>query len=221
MPRSLLILAALTILIGTGIVHGLQSNRWAKPPDFRAEVARLDRLAATIGDWEGQNVQIDPRELTGAHAEGYLSRRYTNRRDGTMISVLLLCGSPGPISVHTPDICYPGAGFEQVDQNVPCSFPLGPTTHPAEFWVSNFRKQGPALSQQLRIFWSWSGTGSWKASSAPRLEFSALPILYKLYVIREEPRLDAPVHDDPSIRFLQRFLPQLNATLFPKSEVRP
>ena len=46
-----------------------------------------------------------------AGAVGQISRVYTNPTKGLTVSVLLLCGLPGNISTHTPDVCYPGAGY--------------------------------------------------------------------------------------------------------------
>ena len=27
-------------------------------------------------------------------------------------TALILCGRPGPVSIHTPDVCYRGLGYE-------------------------------------------------------------------------------------------------------------
>ena len=47
-----------------------------------------------------------------AGAVGYISRLYKNPGKGLEISVLLLSGLPGDITTHTPDACYPGAGYD-------------------------------------------------------------------------------------------------------------
>jgi hypothetical protein len=217
--RSLSIASAILIVIGTGIIHGLQIDRWSRPSDLSAEAARLDRVALKIGDWEGRKSPIDAREFAGASVDGFLVRNYKNRRHGAGVSVVLVCGRPGPIAVHTPDICYPAAGFEQIGATVPFSVEPEHGARAAELWVANFRKQGPVLSQQLRIYWSWSATGSWKAATSPRLQFGSVSALYKLYVIREVPGPDEPLRDDPCAEFLGKLLPELSKTLFPDRAV--
>ena len=47
-------------------------------------------------------------EAAAAELEGWLARRYLHRRTGVVVHVLLLCGRPGPLSVHTPEVCYYG-----------------------------------------------------------------------------------------------------------------
>ena len=221
MLRYLPVLSAIPIVIFSGIVHGLQTNRWSKPPDIRAAVARLDRVAKTIGDWEGQPQPLDPRDLDKAGIEGALSRRYRNRKNGSTVSVLLVCGRPGPIAVHTPEVCYSGAGFEQLAASVKHSVPRDDTSRPSRFWVANFQRRGPAFSDYLRIFWSWSGSGSWNASESPRRDYASLPLLYKLYLVREVSAPAEPLADDPGNAFCQQLLPEIDRVLFADHRVGP
>ena len=53
------------------------------------------------------------------------------------VGVLLLCGRPGPVSVHTPDLCFPGAGFQEAGEPTRCPIPGSPGDR---FWVRHFRK---------------------------------------------------------------------------------
>ena len=72
-----------------------------------------------------------------------------------------------------------------------------------------------ASPSQLRIFWTWYADGHWRAANYPRWEFARLPYLYKLYVIRETNNHPEPLDDDPAVKFLQVFLPQLGRALDP------
>src|SRR3954451_18636542 len=112
MPRTLPIATALALVIAAGIVHGRWTLRWSKSHAVEAAVARLEGVPTAVGDWNGQELALDPRQLTMAEIAGHVTRRYVNRRSGAAVTVLLVCGRPGPISVHTPDICYAGAGYE-------------------------------------------------------------------------------------------------------------
>ena len=46
-------------------------------------------------------------------------------------------------------------------------------------------------------------------------EFARSPALYKLYVIREMPRENEPLEEDPSVEFLRALTPALQKSLFP------
>src|ERR1700722_7933279 len=108
-------LLAFAMLVGSGLVYGQLTDRWGTSSALAQAVARLDRVPRSIGDWKGQDAkrdQINLKQFDRAQIRGYLVRNYRNERDGREIMVMLVCGRPGPIAVHTPDVCYAGAGYE-------------------------------------------------------------------------------------------------------------
>src|SRR5947209_18409507 len=104
MARICPFLTAVAALVACGVVHGLWTDRWARAPEPAAAAARLDALPLTLGDWDGEALPVEPGSL-GA-VSGYLYRQYVNRRNGDEVSVFLVCGRPGPVAIHTPDVCY-------------------------------------------------------------------------------------------------------------------
>ena len=110
MTRTLLAALALLVLLVSGVVHGLWTDRWVPKPDPAAAAARFDRLPLAIGDWEGEALEVSPRELQGL--SGYLARRYVNRDTGDVVTLALMCGRPRVVSVHSPDVCYAASGYE-------------------------------------------------------------------------------------------------------------
>ncbi len=216
MVRAIPYLAATVLVVLVGYIHGSRTNRWSTSHDLQDAVARLQDVPLDIGDWAGQSEELDDdRVLKAAGIEGSLSRAYTHRGDGRSVSIMIVCGRPGPIAVHTPDICYTAAGFEL--QAPPRRVPIPPdsTSSPAEFWSGDFEKRGPTVTSDLRILWAWSAQGVWRAPDNPRLEFASYPFLYKLYVIHATGR-QTPTDGDPvSMAFLKDVLPVLQKTLFP------
>jgi hypothetical protein len=136
--------------------------------------------------------------------------RYTDARTGASALVILLCGRPGKMSVHRPEHCYRGAGYEMEAE--PVRHTVGDDS-PADCWTAKFRKAGPAGAVRLRIFWTWFGDGAWQAPDSPRLTFAPLPALYKLYVVRELPPRPERLEEDPSLDLLQQLLPSLAGAL--------
>ena len=62
----------------------------------------------------------------------------------------------------------------------------------------------------------WGTDGDWKASDNPRTDFALRTALYKLYVVRYEPRTPdgAPgAAPDPIPEFLTAFLPEVKKAL--------
>jgi hypothetical protein len=217
MVRTLPILAAAVVLVSTGLVHGVWTDRWKKSGALERAVARLDRVPLVIGDWQGQPDELDRDQLEAAEIAGHLLRRYENKRTGDKVTVLVVCGRPGPISVHSPDICYRGAGYEVVERAKYAS-PEGAGSPAAEFFAGRFHKEQPGGVSNLRILWAWTADGDWKAPDGdPRLRFARAPALYKLYLIRDMRSPDEPLADDAAGRFAGRLLPELNRALFTES----
>ncbi|SIN67712.1 Protein of unknown function [Singulisphaera sp. GP187] len=220
MLRSLPMVAALILVIAAGIVHGRWTQRWTVSHAIEEAAAKIDRLPTTLGDWQGEAFELDRKQLELAEIAGYVARRYTDRIQGDVVTILLVCGAPGPISVHTPDICYSGAGFEPIGAPREFSLPSEPSSPPAQFRNGLMVKTSTPVPAYLRILWSWSASGNWEAPQNPRLTFASKDVLYKLYVIREQTSADERAEADPSPRFLRLLLPELQQILFDHPAVK-
>jgi hypothetical protein len=162
------ILVCLVLVASLGVVHGVYTDRWGPSGQLELAAAGLDRVPSKIGDWTGKDVEHDPEELIRAGIRRGVFRGFTNDSTRESVSTLIVCGRGGPISVHTPDICYAGAGYRQLEKeqrkNVESS---DGTTH--SFMVARFTKPGALPPTQLEIFWAWSRDGvSWEAPENPR-----------------------------------------------------
>jgi hypothetical protein len=210
--RRLLPTATLVVVVLiSGLAHGIWSDRWALAESPQVAASRLPALPQIIGEWEGQDQPIDALELSVSEASGMLKRSYRNLRTDSTVSLLLVCGRPGPVSVHTPDACYRGAGYEQVGTFAKVALS---TTPEAEFWVGRFQKNDVAAPTPLRILYAWTATGTWVAADKPRWTFARERVLYKLYVVRGLSTLDDPLDTDPALEFLRQVIPELNRCLF-------
>lgn len=211
MPKFLPLLTVFAVIVLSGIVDGLWVDRWMVAKEIETGAAKLAALPMTLGDWEGHAQELDERTIAVAEIAGYVRRQYVNRRTGTTVSLMILCGRPGPVSVHPPEACYSGAGYEEVGGRSKYSEPGPP---PANFWVYRFQKPDAAVPIQLRVFCSWGAAGAWRAVEAPRLEFAQYPVLYKMYIIRELGKADEPLQEDPALEFIRLVLPELQKSLF-------
>jgi hypothetical protein len=220
MLRALLLTTALALVIAAGLVHGRWTDRWTTSHAVEEAVVRLERVPMTLGDWQGRALGLDREVLATAEIAGYIARGYENRRSNAVVTVLLVCGRPGPISVHTPDICYAGAGFEPSRPPAVLSLPLERSGPPATLRDAVLVKPSSTVPTSLRILWTWSAAGAWEAPDNPRLAFAPRQFLYKLYVIREPAVADGRIEDDPSLEFLRILLPELELALFGRASDR-
>jgi hypothetical protein len=226
MWRLLPLLSGAAVVVATGVVDGLWNNRWR--PDSRLEkaVARLKHVPRSFGgangkDWEGTDEEVSRADLQAARIDDYICRRYVNERNRQAVLVLLVCGRPGPISVHTPDVCYTAAGYRMVGSPTSLSVPAANRGAKAEddFHAARLRSPVPAQPGMLRVCWAWSAGRGWQIPTNPRLTFARSGALYKLYVLREEREAEKgrPEEEGPTMPFLQAFLPELDKALRPDS----
>ncbi len=207
--RNLAFLAALAMQLASGVLYHLLAK---ESDQFDPAAERVARVPMAFGAWRGHDEAVDRESFEQAGAKGYWMRSYLNPRTGESILVILMCGRAGKMAVHTPEVCYRGAGYELHDQPAACKIKSD-----ASFWTAQFTKKA-ATPMHLRLYWAWNAHGSWEASSSPRWQFRGAPFLYKLYVSREIGRQagNAP-GADVTAQFMREFLPVLDQTLFPKS----
>src|SRR5208282_643333 len=118
MARVLPLLAALIVIVVSGFVHGRWTQRWEKSAELERAITRLNRIPEIAGNWKAQQApEVDSEELALAGAEGSWIRRFTSSNNDTVL-VVLLVGRAGNMSVHRPESCYPGAGYDQAGSSI-------------------------------------------------------------------------------------------------------
>jgi hypothetical protein len=212
MSRPLPLLVAIGVIVCAGVVHGVWTSRWQTSEKLAEAVARVPLVPGTVGDWHSKDVEVNPEGYAQTGALGYWMRRYKHQKTNREVTVILMCGPSGKMSVHTPNICYQGAGF--VMQGDPVRWTVADGDREAELWTADFYKETGAADQRLRIFWSWTAAGEWIAPDNPRFEFRGQPALYKLYIVRDITLSKIPLKDDPAGELLRQLLPRMHKILF-------
>jgi hypothetical protein len=213
MYRILPVLCALPLLLAYGVAAGLWTDRWQVSPELEQAPQRLAALPLTVGDWQSADVELDARQVVAAELHGHLQRNYLRRSTGDALQVLVVCGRPGPIAVHSPEVCFGGAGFTPAAARTRFALEGQDSSAPAEFWEERYQKAGAAVPEQLQIYYGWNAGDGWVAVDNPRLYSPWARAMYKVYVVRSLPRIDEPAEKDPIPGFLRLFVPQLNHSL--------
>jgi Protein of unknown function (DUF3485) len=219
--RYLLLTLAFAAVLIPGLVHGLWTGRWGDSEQLERSAARLSAVPSAFGDWKGEDLPIDERQNARSELTRTLTRVYRNRTTGQEIVIFLGCGRPGPVSLHTPDVCYVGAGCRMTGPEQRQTFAQKSAKVESEFKTAMFVKPTPVGEQSIQVYWSWTADGAWHTPDAPRLSFGREPALYKLYVqytfTGDAQRLtDAQRKElDAGFReFMNVFLPELQRALF-------
>jgi hypothetical protein len=189
------------------------SGRWREGEDLAALAERLDKVPTKMGDWTGETLETNPVVERAAGGAGMLERRYSSR-DGREVSVMLLVGPPGPLSVHLPEICYRGLGF-RTKQSI-AERELNVSGGVARFRVAEMENANAATPQNLRVYHSWNDGGGWVVPAMPRIAFARSSFLIKLYVTASAAEFLPSGVQDPCEEFIAQCLPEIDRVLLPE-----
>jgi hypothetical protein len=74
----------------------------------------LNDLPKRLGSWraiEGSDAQLEPEVAEMAGSSDHIVRTYVDEKSGEHVVVLVLYGLASTVSQHTPEVCYPAAGY--------------------------------------------------------------------------------------------------------------
>jgi hypothetical protein len=214
MAKQLIPIVIAVLLIAGGTAYqGKVTDRWM-PQDselLQAFTTRLENVPAEFDDWSSVETPLTEKEFEATNCTNYKSRLYKHDPSGADVSVYLVVGTARHVTIHTPDWCYVGAGYEMEGDPQPFNLELDSEIH--EFTTATFRKESTEGVNRLRIFWSYSNDGKWLGPSWPKTYFAGKPALCKVYLITNIDE-EEDVVDSPSIQFAKTFLPILNESMF-------
>ncbi len=175
----------LSLIVASGVAHGVQTYRWRPPAGFDRIQESLTAIPSTIGGWTARENPFEQGDLERAGIRSSVSRVYQQTRTGKSVTVLLVAGLPGPIAVHTPDVCFRGLGYVPLAAPEPVTLPGGDTD--SRFWRMECQNLSGPTPRRLMVYWAWNGGDGWEAPdpSAARARYALRPALYKLYFVTD------------------------------------
>jgi Protein of unknown function (DUF3485) len=208
------------VLVGSGALRAWQDYR------IRRDLKRgldspvsLKSLPMEFGPWKGEDTPLDPLIARGTGADQVVTRRYTNQNTGVRVEVILLFGPAREMYIHTPELCYPKAGYTQAAGPEEVKIQTGPGRD-APFRELVYSKGEGGLTTLQEVVYSWRYNGKWTPNVGVQKHFERISGMYKVHVARgiteqelkSRPRGAAGVAaDDPCRVFLDQLLPQFEA----------
>jgi hypothetical protein len=203
----------LVLIVWMAVVQGRLSDRWDdSQADALQLAARLPNVPERVGDWSGKPQEQSQAQLEASGAVGHIARAYVNTRDGRQVSMFLVSGHNRDVSQHTPDRCYPAAGFSQIGAQTTHQIEVDGET--AVFHSAVFRKETPEGVQNVRIFWTWGHDDRWLAPDSPRNAFAGVRGLYKLYLVEQLGELAPAPEESPCLAFAGELISVASKVLF-------
>jgi Protein of unknown function (DUF3485) len=213
--RTVSTLVAVSLVVGLtlggGYVDGLRANRWGVQVDFGPAAKSLRELPPQIGDWRlssSQELDADVRRIL--QCAGHVNCTYANSK-GDAVNVAIVLGPSGPISVHTPEICYSSRDFDIAQEAA--TVQVRPEQSPDEaFWALTMKSKSPG-GGLLRVYYAWSLGQEWQAPYQPRFAYGGQPLLYKIQLASLVASESLQSGRDPCLEFLKDLLPVLDKVL--------
>jgi hypothetical protein len=213
MLKKLPVLAALALLVLTGLLHGRITDRWGYSGDLQSAVEKLNHLPLLIGDWDGTIVETKHDAASTKGVGAFSTIRYINRLNGDAVNMTLVAGRPGPLSLHPPTICFPAHGYSQKDAPARKRLALAESGQ-ADFMFSEFGRPVGAVQETTRIYWSFGVHGAWTVPDNPRVALARNPAVYKLYCFTQSLNVDRRHDEESASQFIGLYLPELKKVLW-------
>jgi hypothetical protein len=210
---SLAICSMLAVVgtVAAGWSQGCQTNRWGPAPDAALAADRLSLpLPEQAGNWRlEQEVPFSDAVVRILQCPAHVSRVYVHEQTGDSATVAVIVGPPGPVAVHTPEICYSSRDYSIAAPRKETQV-ADSTGQSHAFWDLSL-KANDLNANSLRVLYGWSSGSSWEAARHPRFGYGGLPHLYKLQVAVTSNSEGTGF--DPAEDFLTQFVAQLQPRL--------
>jgi hypothetical protein len=209
-------LAVCALLIGTlwgGIQSGHTANRWGDNEGLLRAAEQLRKPpAGRLGNWRLQREEPFSEDVVQMlQCPAHFCRTYLNDQTGETINVAVVVGPPGPISVHSPEVCYSSQDFKVTGGRTGTKI-LDRNEKEHSLWELKLQSSG-ANPMPLRVVFGWGTGGAWAASQNPRFDYAGLPYLYKIQLATAA--TDSSDENNTYQDFLKAFLADLESCLIP------
>ncbi len=180
---------AVTCLI-LGISGGVRSWREWKFASIavRSEaapfpLAQLPRVAGTWKSGEGSDVPLDPEVARIAGSSDHTVRTYFDNKSGEQASTLILYGLAAVVFGHTPEACYPAAGYQVVKGPVNGTITVPGARGPVRYRWAIYVKRIGGINRYEETYYTFRHNGDWLPDAGGRWKmFRYHPGLFKVQI---------------------------------------
>ena len=105
-----------TALVATGYGATYLVQASTEPPEVRLPDWNFAEMPQQLGDWRGENMELDPKIMVRLGAASVTDRMYRNETGQSVSSHTAIFADPREAVDHRPDSCYRGAGWLKIDE---------------------------------------------------------------------------------------------------------
>ncbi len=184
----------------------------------------LAELPKVLGSWqavEGSESQLDPETARTAGSSDHIIRDYLNTKSGERVSVFVLYGPAIKVFAHSPDACYPAAGYQTVPQSsVEGEIEIPGSATPAEYSKAYYVKNVGGASQYNEAVWTFRHDGKWLSDVKSQWKgFRYHPAMFKVQIDR--PIMSIATESGPSETITREIIREIEGRLAARNAGKP
>ncbi len=197
------------LLVGSGLLRAGQMQRVEKIlEEGKHSPFPLKEVPMELGPWKGQVAELDPRIAAGTGSVDYIFRRYVNQLTGTAVDVIVLYGPSTDMFIHSPERCYPAAGFSLNEGPEGQTITLG-DGRTAPFRSMVYAKGTEGRQERQEVYFSWRYRSQWSPDVGTHKEFERIPGMYKVHLARSVTDHERRDVDNPCRQLLEILVPEI------------
>ena len=177
---------------------------------------RLEELPRDLGNWQSvreKDSQLDPQVALIAGSSDNIIRTYVDRKSDEQVSALIIYGPSQQVFAHTPDACYPSAGYQLVRGPVDRELHVPGLKATVHYRWAIYMKRVGGIGQYVEAYHCFYYNGEWIPDAADRWKsFRYHPSMFKVQLSRDVTGLSDEVHA-PSESILGDFIREISDRL--------
>lgn len=146
-------------------------------------MSQLPRVAGSWQAGQGSETQLDPDVARIAGSTDHIVRNYLDEKSGEQASALVLYGMAATVFAHTPEACYPSAGYQLVKGPVDGTITLPGAKEPVSYRWAIYVKRVAGISRYEEAIYTFRHNGDWLPDIAGRWKmFRYHPGIFKIQI---------------------------------------
>ena len=184
-PLTWMAVTCLILGISGGLRYWRESQFAALAVDNANCPFPLAELPRATGTWQSNQDSetfLDPDVARVAGASEHIVRGYREETSGERATALILYGLAAA-SFHTPDICYPAAGYQVVQGPIDRTITVPGVKQPVRYRWAIYTKREGGVNRYEEAYFTFLHHGDWMPDAADRWKmFRYHPGLFKVQI---------------------------------------
>jgi hypothetical protein len=176
----------------------------------------LSDLPRTLGNWEsqaGEDGKLDDKVARVAGSRDSIIRTYLDKKSGDQISALAIYGRAEKVFAHSPDACYPSAGYQLVKGPVDREMVVPGVKGTVRYRWAIYMKRIGGFGHYQEAYHSFFYNGKWLPETSDQWKsFRYHPSMFRILLERPVSSLSDAVYR-PSEELLGAFVREISSRM--------